>query len=655
VITSVVCHYSGRGADKKFDDGFFGVKVMEDSKKMNSKNKSVKNTRRSERKSLCEIVVAEEESCESSDASVNHQIKETGDKSLVEKSNTDLPRPKILPNPNSCLITSKCNPKKTRYGTIKYATDRGSSCNEDTSGDNDSCWSASGSDEVSSSGSSGITSRMSRRQIVVFIMILLNSFSCALTVGMFPPFYPRLAEMKGASATEYGTIIGTSCLVAFLVTPFIGKQLPNIGVKFSFCYGTFAAGICCVLSGLLEFIEPGKPFLIFSVLIRIFHALFNCLVITSTFAYQAMEFPNAVAKVFSFSRCVMNVTQMVGPALGGILLQTGGFYFPFVIMGIGQILLAIASIFIMPPPYYREEDCDRSIKKSKLSICKMLSIPTIWFSFSAFIIATMCNGFISVNLEPEVLRRFSLSPFYIGILFGLKDGANSFASPVWGYLCDYSKKSVKPYLVASSILAALSFLLLGGGELLGIVIQLSLTSLIVALCVNGVGIGGQQVVGIVDTLHEASEAGFPDDPATQGLVAGMWSSLSGAGRFTSRAVSGLLVDNYGFNTVTFIACVLQVVVGLVTFFYIAMCECSLASRHQGLRWEDVTIVEQGRRRDDKVVFTSSSSPSESLMSHAVSVGIPARRRPRVMPRSANSMPPYRDWSYTQPELSKSVK
>jgi hypothetical protein len=30
-----------------------------------------------------------------------------------------------------------------------------------------------------------------------------------------------------------------------------------------------------------------------------------------------------------------------------------------------------------------------------------------------------------------------------------------------------------------------------------------------------VGIGGQQVVGIVDALHEAVGAGYPDDPSTQ--------------------------------------------------------------------------------------------------------------------------------------------
>ena len=39
----------------------------------------------------------------------------------------------------------------------------------------------------------------------------------------------------------------------------------------------------------------------------------------------------------------------------------------------------------------------------------------------------------------QVLRRFELSPFYVGVIFGLKDGANSIASPVWGYLCDKSR------------------------------------------------------------------------------------------------------------------------------------------------------------------------------------------------------------------------
>ena len=71
-------------------------------------------------------------------------------------------------------------------------------------------------------------------------------------------------------------------------------------------------------------------------------------------------------------------------------------------------------------------------------------------------------------------------------------------------------------------------------------------------------------------------------------------------RFVSRAGSGLLVDVYGFSPVTSIACGLQLVVALVTFIYLVTCECSLVARESGLKWEDVTIVEHGRRREDQV-------------------------------------------------------
>ena len=62
--------------------------------------------------------------------------------------------------------------------------------------------------------------------------------------------------------------------------------------------------------------------------------------------------------------------------------------------------------------------------------------------------------------------------------------------------------------------------------MLGIAISLTLPIVVVALCVNGVGIGGQQVVGVVDALHEASRAGYPDDPATQVTFVALSSSVS---------------------------------------------------------------------------------------------------------------------------------
>jgi hypothetical protein len=191
-------------------------------------------------------------------------------------------------------------------------------------------------------------------------------------------------------------------------------------------------------------------------------------------------------------------------------------------------VLAFVALVTMDGPEQEHEDldCDDHLKhrkkKNKVSVWKMLSIPTVWFSFSAFIVATMCNGFLSINLEPQVwpsllplfhhlhqvLRNFSLTPFYIGIFFGLKDGANRLArspvsficmthllppSPMWGWLCDRNRTSVKPFLIIGSLLVAVSFFLLGAGSMFGSTIQLTLPILVVALCFNGAGIGGQQV------------------------------------------------------------------------------------------------------------------------------------------------------------------
>merc|ERR1719383_439608 len=165
--------------------------------------------------------------------------------------------------------------------------------------------------------------------------------------------------------------------------------------------------------------------------------------------------------------------------------------------------------------------------------------------------------------------------------------------------------------------------------------ELTMYLLVASLCLNGLGISGQQVVGVIDALHEAVGAGYPDNPSTQGLVAGLWSSLSGAGRFISRAGSGYLVDNFGFSAVSALFCCLQLTCAVITFVYLVLFECHLKKREYS-RWDDVNVVEHGRRRDEKVVFTESSSPSESLMTRSVYIGIPNLSSGA---RIANSMPP----------------
>jgi MFS family permease len=574
----------------------------------------------------------------------------SGHATIIEVTETDDPPSIQKPTEYSSLIPRRNSARRflpKKYKSLEKSCDhktykkncRDCSHSRDSSDGESNTEDKGSSDEISSNTSSNFTSTLSARQLRIFCLVMMSTCASSLTVCLFPPFFPAVAESKGVSATGYGLIIGTNCLVAFLVTPFIGNNLNHIGVKFAYIGGLIAGGVCCALAGMLEFINPGPSFLVVAVSIRIVHAVSNAFVITSSFTYNACEFPNHMAKIFSMTRTAMNVAQLGGPWIGGTLIQEGGFYLPFLVMGCLQVAIALLSICLMPHPdpvNERDHLIHNKKKKGKASVCKILSVPSVWLSFIAFIVATMCNGFLSVNLEPQVIRNFNLSASNVGLLYGLRDGANSLASPVWGWLCD-RKRSVKPYLVISSLLVAISFFLMKAYEVVGIYIELNIYLLILALCINGMGVGGQQIAGVIDALHEAVGAGFPDDPSTQGLIAGMWSSLSGAGRFISRAGSGCMVDQFGFAIVSAMFMCLQLTCSIVTFVYLVFFECHLEKREYA-SWDDVTVMDgNGRGRDDKVVFSQSYSPSESLMTRSISIGLPHSYSPGM--RIANSMPP----------------
>lgn len=61
---------------------------------------------------------------------------------------------------------------------------------------------------------------------MLFLMFKqIATLTSSFAVCLFPPFFPKIAEEKGCTATIYGFIIGTNCLTSFFVTPFIGEHV----------------------------------------------------------------------------------------------------------------------------------------------------------------------------------------------------------------------------------------------------------------------------------------------------------------------------------------------------------------------------------------------------------------------------------------------
>ncbi|KAK2711827.1 hypothetical protein QYM36_012827 [Artemia franciscana] len=234
-----------------------------------------------------------------------------------------------------------------------------------------------------------------------------------------------------------------------------------------------------------------------------------------------------------------------------------------------------------------------------------------------------------------------MTPLMVGLFFGLKDGANSVASPIWGYLCD-TRGSVRIHIIISSLFAALSLFLIGPFPYLPI--EQTLVTVGVALIISGIGFSGQQVAGVVDALRELVFQGFPDSPSTHGLVAGLWTSFSGAGRFISRAGTGILVDHVGFQISAVIMLFAQLFVVAAAVLH------SLITSYRANRRPPVplslleagkptppeadfkpphfhlSIMESGDYGQLSVTVSQPGSPAESLTVKSISIPVPRKTR-----------------------------
>ncbi|KAJ9599074.1 hypothetical protein L9F63_010441, partial [Diploptera punctata] len=197
-----------------------------------------------------------------------------------------------------------------------------------------------------------------KRQWLTLVVFSIADFCNAICVSLQAPFYPKEAELKGATATEYGLVFGIFELVVFIVSPIYGQHLNRIGPKFLFNGGIFTTGACAILFGMLDRVEGHAPFIVLSFLIRIVEAMGNAAFLTASFAIIAKEFPENVATTFASLETFFGLGLIVGPTVGGALYQVGGYATPFAVMGSSLFLAAIMTAFVLPDHGDDEHDTE---------------------------------------------------------------------------------------------------------------------------------------------------------------------------------------------------------------------------------------------------------------------------------------------------------
>ena len=404
-----------------------------------------------------------------------------------------------------------------------------------------------------------------KRKIVTLLLIGLEQFCSGLCYSIQGPFYPAEAQKRGATPTQYGFVFGIFQLVVFVFSPVCGRYLGILGAKFINCLGVFIMSYTNVLFGFLGLIQDCQMFVTMSFVVRIVEAIGTSSCAISAFSIIAHEFPDNVASAFSLVKSLCGIGLILGPIIGGVLYEVGGFLLPFVVAG-GLMASAFIIVCIFLPSQTSVTNESEALGKA----LKLLKEPSIIINGLVVFASSYGVGFLQAVLEPHV-QTLNLTSIQIGTVFMVYGGAFAFASPFWGRLCD---RTLTPYAVSviGIVIIILSSFFLGPAPFLPM--HLSLYSISISLVVYSFGLGATIVSSFSGLQKNAVTLGLPDEISTYALASGLWNSLFSLGLFIGPSVAGILYEIIGFpwasQTISFFNVILLLCL-CVSYYYQKKC------------------------------------------------------------------------------------
>ncbi|XP_063225439.1 MFS-type transporter SLC18B1-like isoform X2 [Bacillus rossius redtenbacheri] len=417
--------------------------------------------------------------------------------------------------------------------------------------------------------------KFSRQQWLTLVGIGSVYFTSAICISLQAPFYPKEAESKGATATEYGFVFGVFELVAFLFSPVFGKYIDRVGATAMLNVGCFVAAICSMLFGLLDYVYDHTAFIVLSFILRIAESLGTCASVVAAFSIIAEVFPESVATTFATMEVFYGLGFIAGPLIGGAIYGLGGFVLPFMVLG-GALLLDSAFIFFIMPRVKGRRSTDAPISGrntrtgKKGSLLSLMKVPSVALDTFCTTAAALSIGFYSATLEPH-LRQFGLSALATGMFMVISGALYTLSAPVIGRLCD-TRIYPKKFIAVGSLLIIVSYVLVGPFPALPIKKTL-MWMVVLGLVVHGIGFGCILVPCFIDSLRSALAAGFPDNIVTYGLISGLWMSAFSLGAFVGPSVGGLLLDMVHFRWATLFVISVHGVVFVLGLCFVCLERC----------------------------------------------------------------------------------
>ncbi|XP_048742491.2 MFS-type transporter SLC18B1-like [Ostrea edulis] len=422
--------------------------------------------------------------------------------------------------------------------------------------------------------------KIPNKKKILFVSMAMVNFFMVTCYSLIAPFFPAEAEKKDVSQTVVGMIFGVFELVIFLSSPVLGNYITKIGSKFMYLSGAMIGGTCAILFGVLDKSPDGITYIVMCFLCRTIEAFGCAMLITASFAIVANVFPDNVATMLGVLETASGIGVIVGPSVGGLLYEIGGFGLPFFVVGSITILNAVVGYFLI-------ENTDETPRSGSQSMFFLLRNPFTWIISFTIASGTFTIGFLHPTLALHVakLQELKGKTALIGLMFLISGGIFSFTAPVFGYFTD-KKGYVKSMMAAGCLTAALGFLLMGPTPI-GDQLPFELWSVIVSLALVGLGLGCAIIPTFRSLMDSAKALKMEENMDTYGVVAGLYNSCYSFGEFLGPTVGSALVDRFGFDwSATGCAGLLTTSAIIMTLY--GLCKSPEENTHQGRSYHVIT-------------------------------------------------------------------
>jgi MFS family permease len=278
----------------------------------------------------------------------------------------------------------------------------------------------------------------------ILLLFCINLFS-AMGYSLISPLFPSIGERHNLNEAIIGWIISMYALTNFSITPFVPILVIKFGKKNIFIYAVLSEALCTIFYGFLNQIYNKFILISISFLFRALHGIGSG--ITATLVYSlttSFSDENEVKTSLGYLEIAWSLGVASGPLLASILYSIGGYFLPFVMLG---MVLLISIFFVykleLPSADIDEEQTNNqllnSLKNFEIIInllVVVLGLLAITYYFpsltnhltknyglsvsvsSIFFIINMCSYFIILQYLDLITNRFGLiASVFLGIMF----------------------------------------------------------------------------------------------------------------------------------------------------------------------------------------------------------------------------------------------